>query len=325
MRSRTAIVAALASGLLPAACASAQWQPSQPVEIVIGFSPGGGSDRTARKIDRIFHERKLVPGSVVVNKPGASGTIGWTYLNQHAGNGHYISIATLTLLSNHIAGRSPFNYTDFTPLARLFSEGAVFAVRSESTIRDWRDLAARLGKDPASVTLGSANREGAAPLTFAAAMKEIGADPRKMKLVTFNSAGDAVTAALGGHIEVAVVTSEGVKQLLAAGKVRVLAISTARRVAGGPFAAVPTLSEQGINVVSGGWRAVLGPKGLSENQIAIWDATLGKLTATPEWKQDLEASDATNEYLNSADTGRFLAQQFRQVRELMSGLGLAKQ
>src|SRR5262245_36317689 len=132
MPSRIPAALVAAGAVLLAPCAQAQWQPSQQIEIVIGFSPGGGSDRTARKIDRIFHERKLVPGSVVLNKPGASGALGWTYLNQHAGNGHFISIATLTLLSNHIAGRSPFNYTDFTPIARLFSEGSVFAVRSES-------------------------------------------------------------------------------------------------------------------------------------------------------------------------------------------------
>jgi putative tricarboxylic transport membrane protein len=105
----------------------------------------------------------------------------------------------------------------------------------------------------------------------------------------------------------------------------VLAISTARRVSGGPFAGVPTLSEQGIDVVSGGWRAVLGPKGLTESQIAFWESTFGKLTATTEWQQELESSDATNEYLNSADTRRFLAQQLTQIKDLMTGLGLAKQ
>ncbi|OGA02547.1 MAG: hypothetical protein A3H35_01925 [Betaproteobacteria bacterium RIFCSPLOWO2_02_FULL_62_17] len=302
----------------------AQWTPAQPVEIVVGFSPGGGSDRSARKLNRILQETGLLQNAVVVNKPGASGSIGWNYMKHHTGNGHYINIATPTLLTSYIAGRSAFSHTDVTPLARLYSESAVFAVRTESQIRDWRDLAERLKNDPAAVSLGSGNREGAAPLAFAAAMKAAGADPRKMKLVIFNSAGDAVTASLGGHVEVAVVTAGGVKQHLANGTMRALAVSTAQRIASGPFATAPTLTEQGVNVVAGGWRVVMGTKSLAGGEVAFWDGVFSRMAATQQWKQELGATDAANEYLNSADTTRFVASQYEQLRELMTELGLAK-
>ena len=291
----------------------------------MGYSPGGGTDRTARKINRIFQDQKLVPSSVVVNKPGGSGAVGWLYLNNHRGNGNYLGIATPTLITNHIAGRGQYNYTDFTPLARLFTESAVFAVAFDSPIRDWRDLVARLKKDSASVSLGSGNLDGAAPLTFGAAIKANGLEPRKLKLVVFNSAGDAITASMGGHIDVAVVTSEGVKQQLAAGKMRALAISSAQRLPTGAFATVPTLTEQGVKVVAGGWRVVLGPRGMTPDQIAYWNGVFAKLVATREWAQELEAGDATNEYLDSAGTGRFLAAQYAQLKDLMTDLGLVKQ
>ena len=321
---RCAVAVALVS-FASTAWAQAAWTPNQPVELVVGYSPGGGTDRTARKINRIFQDQKLVPNSVVVNKPGGSGAVGWLYLNNHKGNGNYLGIATPTLITNYIAGRSQHRHTDFTPIARLFTESAVFAVAADSPIKDWRELVARLKKDPASVSLGSGNLDGAAPLTFGAAIKLNGVEPRKLKLVVFNSAGDAVTASMGGHIDVAVVTSEGVKQQLAAGKMRALAISSAKRFPTGAFASVPTLTEQGVKVVSGGWRVVLGPRAMTREQIAYWDGVFAKLTASSEWAQELEAGDATNEYLNSADTGRFLDAQYTQLKETMSDLGLAKQ
>lgn len=311
--------------LAPSAWAQAQWAPSQPVEIVVGFAPGGGSDRSARKLQRLLQEKNFLTNVVVVNKPGGAGTVGWAYLDQHSGNGHYISVATPTLLTNHITGRSKYNYTDFTPIARLFTESAAFAVRADSPIKDWKDLVARLRKDPSAVALGSGTREGAAALAFAMAVKAAGADPKKTKLVVFNSAGEAVTAALGGHIDMAVVTSEGVKGHLGENRMRVLAISAAMRPTAGPFAAVPTLTEQGINVVFGGWRVVLAPGGIGPQQVAYWDSVFARLTATEEWKQELERSDARNEYLSSTETRRFLDAQYKPLKELMSELGLAKQ
>jgi len=78
--------AALAMAILPAA--AQQWKPSKPVELVVGSSPGGSPDVMARLVQRIFQNGGLVPSSTVVNKPGAANTIGWAYLNQHAGDGH---------------------------------------------------------------------------------------------------------------------------------------------------------------------------------------------------------------------------------------------
>lgn len=325
---RASRFAKAAAGLLilvaPAAWAQAQWAPTQPVEIVVGFSPGGGTDRTVRKINRIFQEKNFLANAVVVNKPGGAGSVGWAYLDQHAGNAHHIALATLTLLTNHITGRSKYNYTDFTPVAQLFTEAVAIAVRPDSPIKDWKDLTARMRQDPSSVTLGSSNRVGAAPLAFAMAIKAAGIDPAKMKLVVFNSAGEAMIAGLGGHVDVVVITAETVKLQLKDNKTRVLAISAAKRPAAGPFAAVPTLVEQGTNVVFGSWRVILGAKGMTQDQVAYWDNTFARMTATEDWKQELDNNDASNEYLSSADTRRFLDAQYSQLKDVLTELGLAK-
>ena len=136
----------------PRDAAAQAWQPDKPIEIVIPTSPGGSVDRTARTLQKILQEGALVRVPVtVVNKPGAGGAVSLVHLNQHAGDGHYISINTPNLIANDINGRSTVKYTDVTPLATLFSVYTVVAVRADSPIRSGRDFIDRLRGDPGSL------------------------------------------------------------------------------------------------------------------------------------------------------------------------------
>src|SRR6185436_3143857 len=94
--------AILASAVAPAA--AQEWKPTRTVELVVGSSPGGSPDVMARLVQRIFQVNGLVPSSTVVNKPGAANTIGWAYLNQHAGDAHYIATFSPALIGNRIMG-----------------------------------------------------------------------------------------------------------------------------------------------------------------------------------------------------------------------------
>jgi putative tricarboxylic transport membrane protein len=83
-----------------------------------------------------------------VNKPGGGGAVSVSYLNQHAGDAHYIAINSPNLIANDINGRSPAHYTELTALANLFSEYTVIAVRADSPVRSGHDFIDRLRKDP---------------------------------------------------------------------------------------------------------------------------------------------------------------------------------
>src|SRR6185503_2057925 len=120
--------------------AAQDWKPSKTVEIVVGSSPGGSPDVMARLVQRIFQGNGLVPTSTVVNKPGAANTIGWAYLNQHAGDAHYIATFSPALIGNRIMGTTQLTYTDFTPLNILAREYVVLAVRADSPIASLKDL-----------------------------------------------------------------------------------------------------------------------------------------------------------------------------------------
>src|SRR5688572_18855294 len=129
-----ALVAIIAMVLAFAPPAIAQWKPTKTVELVVGSAPGGSPDIMARLIQQIFQKTGMVPTSTVVNKPGAANTIGWAYLNQHVGDGHYIATFSPAVIGNKLMGTSQLDYTDFTPLNILAREYVVFAVKADSPV-----------------------------------------------------------------------------------------------------------------------------------------------------------------------------------------------
>jgi putative tricarboxylic transport membrane protein len=300
------------------------WEPQKPIEIVVPTTPGGGIDRSARTLQRILQEGLVKVPVTVVNKPGAGGAVATTYLNQHAGNGHYVSINSPNLIANDINGRGP-RYTEVTALANLFSEYTVVAVRADSPLRNGRDFADALRKDPASLavstptTLGSVNH-----LSFALIAKAAGADVRRLKAVVLGSGGDAVTALLGGHIDAHTGTPSSVVRMVRDGKMRVIGIAAPKRI-GDVYADTPTWTEQGLPVVMDTWRGVIGPKGMPADQVAFWDAVLAKAVATPVWKETLAQNVWEPNYLDSAATRKLFESDHAEYRKILGELGMLKQ
>jgi len=315
--------AALAVGTPPSA--AQEWKPGKTVELVVGSSPGGSPDVMARLVQRIFQNGGLVPSSTVVNKPGAANTIGWAYLNQHAGDGHYIATYSPALIGNRIMGTTQLNYQDFTPLNILAREFVVLAVRSDSPIAALKDLTARLKKDPQAVSFAFATARGNHNhIVMSMYLKSIGVDPKVAKAVIYSGGGEATTAFLGGHIDVYVAAPRSMVPLQKEGRARVLAISAAQRQPG-ELASLATLREQGIDAEFFTWRGFMGPKGLKPAEIAYWDAVFDKLAQSEEWKKDTESQFWNAEYLLSARTREHLDRENTVMRGILTELGLAKQ
>lgn len=302
------------------------WKPEKNIEIVVPISAGSAVDRTARLIQKILQDRKLIDASSsVVNKPGGGGAIGWTYLNQHAGDGHIFAVATIALLTNHIIGQSTFNYTDFTALAMLMSEHVTFAVKTDSNLKTGRDLVERLRKDPSSVSITFAPAIGNQfHIAAAQVIKSAGGDPRKLKVVVYNGSAEAMAAVLGGHVDVIVTAASNVVPQMKAERLRMLAVASPQR-AGGPIADIPTWKEQGIDAAIGLWRGVVGPRGLPAAQIAYWEQVLARVTRAEEWQKNIETSLASDIFTGAREARNFLDTQYRELKGVLGDLGLAKQ
>ena len=320
------LLIAFALPALSGAAHAQAWSPQRNVEIVVGSAPGGSNDKTARQVERILTGNKLVNATLtVVNKPGGGGNIAFTYVNQRPADGHTLLIGTTALLSNHIVGLSKISYRDFTPIASLFNDYVVFAVNADSPIKTGKDLVERLKKDPKSVatgfatTLGSHNHVAAGLL-----VKAFGGNPRELKAVAFKGSADAITALLGGHIDLVTTAAGNAAGHVAAGRMRVVGVAAPKRF-GGVLADVPTWKEQGVELVFGGWRAIMGPKGLAPAQVAYWEGALRKATQVPEWKTDLERNYWSDDFVTSRQFRKDLDNDYADMKAVLVELGLAKQ
>jgi putative tricarboxylic transport membrane protein len=302
-----------------------EWQPSRNVELVVQAGAGGASDRMARILQKIMHDKRLIDSpATVVNKVGGGGALAYNYVNQHAGDAHFVLLTSGTLMTSFVVGQSPFRHTDFTPLAILCSEYTVFVVRADSAFKDGKALLARLVSSPQDVRialspgLGNANH-----IALAMAVKAAGGDVRRLKIAVFASSAETVTALLGGHVDLVLAPASPVLPHLAVSTVRVLAVSSPQRLPAA-LASAPTWKEMGIDGVFGNWRGVLGPKGLTGPQVAYWTGVFSRLVSTPEWKEDIDRNLLSPLFLGGSESRQFLDAEHKQISALMKDIGLAK-
>ena len=108
-----------------------------------------------------------------------------------------------------------------------------------------------------------------------------------------------------------------------AGKLRVVGVSSDKRLPG-IFANVPTWREQGVNLVYGGWRSIVGPKGLSAAQVAFWEGALRRAAQSAEWKSEIERNYWSDDFVTSAQFRKDLEKDYADMRAVLVDLGLAR-
>ncbi|MFN7752264.1 MAG: tripartite tricarboxylate transporter substrate binding protein [Pseudomonadota bacterium] len=281
---RSLCTALAATGALAVGGVSAQpaWKPSRTVELVVFASPGGGNDKAARALQKIWADNKIVD-AVVANRVGGGGTLAYSYVSQKAGDGHYIAIAQAGILTNQLAGRTPLSLADMTVLPYIGTEPVSLSVRTDSPIRTLKDFADRLRKDPSSLTI-SPGSTLASTNHFVVALlaRAVGADPRKLRMVTFGGGAEAAANVLGGHIDAMVNASNNAVPHVQAGKMRILGLASPKRVASLPD--VPTFRESGFDVLQDSWSGFMGPRGLAAPRGAVWADVFARPMTPPEWK-----------------------------------------
>lgn len=305
--------------------AQSAWSPSQNVEIIVPAGAGGANDLTGRLVQRILQDGKLVDQNIsVVNKKGGGHSIGLAYLNQREGDGHYLMVETMTMLVNELTGKLKVRHTDVTPLAVLYKDYIAISVLKDSPIKTGRDFIERLKSDPASFSIAlSSAIANSNHLAVGLVARNAGADVKKIKIVVFNSGQETMTALLGGHVDAVAGPATVAARHLLNGKVRVLGITAPRRMSG-PMAEVPTFSEQGSPAVMANWRSIVGPKGMTPQQIAYWDQVLAKMVEADAYKKEVERNLSDPDYMRAAEARKYWDEQHAEIGSLLTALGLRK-
>jgi putative tricarboxylic transport membrane protein len=319
-------VVSFAAALLSPAIALGQgaWKPDRPVDIIVGTSPGNSADRMARFIQKIWQEKKLVEAPVSVsNRPGGSNSVAWSFLQQRPGDGHFLLVGTLNLSTTYLIDPQRPGYKDFTPLAIMFHEYTSFAVKADSSIKNGKDLFERLKKDPSSVSFAVSSVAGSNHLSAVMTLKAAGVDIKKLRLVSFDSGSKAVTAVLGGHLDVVSISLSVPRGHLESGAMRTLGVTAPRRLEG-LYANVPTWQEQGVKVNFSSYRAMFGAKGLSDAQVAYWERMLAAVDQDEAWRASAESELLDRSFTRSRDSRKYLDEFENAVKPVLSELGLIK-
>ena len=257
--------------------------PSKNIEVVVPFAPGGGTDNMMRMITGIMDENKWSPVPITVNnRPGGSGTIGYSYLIGKKGDSHVVAGATPMIVSGKLQGRLPGNHRDaITVLMIVAIDELMLTVRSESPFKTVEDFVNAARAKPGQLTVGGTgihNEDHIFSHLFEQAAKI------KLKYVPFNSGGEVTAALMGGHIDAGIMNPNEVVAQVEAGKAKNLAVAARKRMTGAQD--VPTFAEKGYPFYWEQMRGVVGPANMAPEAVAWWQDTLRKVTQTKKWQDE---------------------------------------
>jgi putative tricarboxylic transport membrane protein len=317
------ILAALAL-LGGAVAASAQDKyPSRPVEIIVPYAPGGGSDTMVRNMVKIIEQHKLVPVPIaVVNKAGGGGAIARTQFSQARPDGYMLGVMDPNPVIQQLLGEAPQNYrTDFTYIAKLVDDVNFLIVRSDSPIKTLAEAIAEIKmRGPKRFSIAgtaTGSQDHLASLDFDAAVGQ-----QTNYLIT-KSGGEVLTTLLGGHVDAAWANPSECIEQYKAGQVRILAVGDTKRLP--DFPDVPTFKQAGVDMVSYNWRGLGGPPGLSKPIVDYWIDVLGKMRSTPDWQQGYLAKVYQEDgWLVGDELMTFVHKEFEQFKEVFEKLGMLK-
>lgn len=327
-----AMAAALASvALLATACGSGggpeddgggPWKPDRPIEIIAPAATGGGWDTLARTSGRVLEQGGLVDEPVqVVNKPGGGGSIGWAYVARTPDTPTRLFVTSPPISLVPLMGGSVYDHEDFTPIARLATESMVYLVPDGSPIGSWGEMVELLKEDPRQVSIAGGSSPGSMDhVGLAGAVNAAGIDPTSINYVPFDGGGEAMTQAVGGHVDAVVTGASEAAGLVESGDLRPLAVSGAERAPTLPD--TPTLHEEGVDFTFDIWRGVMGPPDMTDEQVAYYEDLFSDMTEEESWKKQTEGLGWTDSYMGSEEFGDFLDASSRDSADILAEIGL---
>lgn len=258
MNFKKVLVASLAT--LATASVFAQAYPSKTITLVVPFPPGGSTDQMARSIAPRMQD-SLGQSVIVDNKPGATGTIGAALVKRAPADGHTLLVTSLgpLVIVPHLLPSVPYNAaTDFDYLTVGLQSPNVLVVPANSPYKTVGDLIAAQKATPGKLSFGSSGSGSSDHLATEIFWQETATSGIH---VPYKGGGPAITDAVGGQLDALFANVNSVIQFIKAGKLRPLAVAGTKRSPVIPN--VQTFAEAGYkDVVSYGWQAVVGPKGM---------------------------------------------------------------
>ncbi|MGF1526280.1 MAG: Bug family tripartite tricarboxylate transporter substrate binding protein [Candidatus Competibacterales bacterium] len=291
----------------------AQDYPERPVEFIVPWSPGGGSDTLMRIVAEHLEDplRASVP---VINMPGVSGTLGLKEASRRPGNGYTIAQIHDGLLVSHHTGLTDLNWDTFVPVASITASPQFLVVHKDTPYQTLEELVAYAKENPGEIRVGVTL--AGVPHLHAAMIEE--ATGIQFSYVGFEGTGERIRNLVGQHIDAAIgdVASSGA--FVESGELRFLAVGSPERLPQAPD--VPTLKELGYDLELTILRGVVVPEGTPEASIATLADALEQVAGDPDAVAALEAAGAAVAYRRGDVYSAYLTQLDETIARLIGRL-----
>lgn len=320
---RAIALAALAAPLAAPWAARAQgtW-PTRPIRLVVPFAAGGGSDTLGRLLGAPLGNILGQP-VVVENRAGAGSQIGAEAVMRSPPDGTTLLLGDTPLATipavQAAAGRPvPFEAArDFTPIAALAAAPGLVTVQGASPFRGMADLLAAARANPSAINFASAGTASSTHLMLELLQMRSGV---RMTHVPYRGAAPAVQDVLNGTVQATFMALATAAPLVASGQIRVLGVAAEQRVAALPD--VPTMREQGVDLVAGFWWGVLGPAGIPEPIVERLRAAIDEAMGHESVSARLPALGLERLRLTQPDFRAFLAAETARWSEVVRSAGI---
>jgi tripartite-type tricarboxylate transporter receptor subunit TctC len=295
--------------------------PDRPISIVVPFPPGGVADLTARPVAAAL-EKTLKNPVGVVNKTGAAGAVGMQFVAASRPDGHtlLLALSSISIIpeADRLFGRAPaFTVDQFEPIALISADPTVLVVRAESPWKTAAEFIADARKRPDQITYSSSGVYGTLHMAMELLQQAAGI---KLRHVPYPGGGPAVTALLGGHVDLLASGPSVVLPHIKAGKLRALAGWGDQRVAALPD--VPTFKELGYPGAEFYiWAGLFAPRGIPEPVLARLREAMRAVVGDPDFKAAMEKLETPVTFKQGAEFRQFFEADARRLADGVRRVG----
>jgi tripartite-type tricarboxylate transporter receptor subunit TctC len=285
--------------------------PERPITMIVPFPPGGGADLSGRLMGRHL-ERKLEQPVVVVNRPGAGGEIGFAAIARAKPDGYTIGVVTVpNVIVLPIQRSAQYNLSDLAPIANLVDDVGIFFVRKDSRFKTINDVVADAKANPERINLATTGNGGLPHFALLALQNSTGA---RLTPVPYSGTSPIRQAVLAGDVDLGFITIADAASDLRAGLTRSLGQASDKRTPNAPE--MPTLREQGVDVVISAFRGFAAPARTPVAILRILSDAMAEIAQSPDFQKEAAAQGMPLRSMPAAEFQRELQRQDAAYRAL---------
>jgi tripartite-type tricarboxylate transporter receptor subunit TctC len=294
--------------------------PDKPITMIVSFGVGGGADIIARELEKTALKHLGQP-LVVINKPGGAGTIGWNELAAANPDGYTLGIVGNEIVLHPLYGETRYHYPSaLEPVVQVSSQALMLAVQSNQPWETLDDLINYAKDHPGQLKFA---HSGIGSMTHVVGETFAKTASITLQQVPFRGSSESLAALLGGHVQIAISGPAQIREHVKNGSMRILAVSTAERLADPIFSNAPTFKERGLDVVYSLWLGVGAPKGLPVEVKAKLAAGFKEMITSPEFKSSQEKLALQPDYLDQQATASKWLEESQKFTKVVKETGIA--